>query len=70
MGEISLEMIWKRLEEMQADLKAVRADVADLKETARALAKADVVIQRDLSSLKDRVRILTVAFADEPPAHP
>jgi hypothetical protein len=45
-------MVWKRLEEMQADLKAVRADVADLKETARVLAKANVIIQRDLSALK------------------
>jgi hypothetical protein len=69
MGEVSLDMVWKRLEEMQADLKAVRADVADLKETARVLAKADVAIQRDLSILKDRVTILTVAFGEQPPAH-
>jgi hypothetical protein len=62
-------MVWKRLEEMQADLKALRVDVADLKETARVLAKADVIIQRDLATLKDRVTILTVAFGEQPPAH-
>jgi hypothetical protein len=32
-------------------------------------AKADVVIQRDLSTLEDRVTILTVAFGEQPPVH-
>jgi hypothetical protein len=69
MGDVSLDMVWKRLEEIQTDLKAVRADVADLKETARVLAKTNVIIQRDLSTLKDRVTVLTVAFDEQPPAH-
>ena len=69
MGDVSLEMIWKRLEEIQTDLKGLRADVADLKDTVRSLAKSNVSIQREISRLNDRVNILTVAVDDNPPAH-
>jgi hypothetical protein len=67
MGDVSLDMIWKRLGEMQGDLQAVLADVAELKDTARSLAKSHVVMQRDIRALTDRVNILTVAFGDDSP---
>ena len=69
MGEISLEMVWKRLEEMQADLKAVRIDVADLKDTVRSFAKSNLSMQREISRLNDRVTILTAAIDEHPPSH-
>jgi hypothetical protein len=74
MGEITLELIYRQMQaghkELKAELAALRADVAELKETVRALSKSNVIIQRDLAGLKDRVVILTAAFGDEPPLHP
>jgi len=71
MGDVSLEMIWKRLEEMQADIRGVRVELATLNETVTSLARTQVALQRDVRNLKDRVNILTAAFAgdDGPPTH-
>lgn len=76
MGEISLDMIWKRLEEMQADLKDVRLQFDRTNENISAIARTLVTVQRDirvvhrdLSDLKDRVTVLTVAVDEHPPAH-
>jgi septal ring factor EnvC (AmiA/AmiB activator) len=76
MGEISLEMIWKRLEEMQADIRAVRDEQARTNENVMAIARTLVtvqrdlrIVQRDLAKLSDRVTVLTVAVDDHPPAH-
>jgi hypothetical protein len=57
-------------EEMQAGFANLRAELATLNESVRALARADVAIRRDLRDVKDRVVILTAAFGDEPPLHP
>ncbi|HTV28233.1 MAG TPA: hypothetical protein VMF32_10675 [Xanthobacteraceae bacterium] len=77
MGDVSLEMIWKRLEQLQtgqdairAELKDVRAEIADLNETVRAFAKSQISMQRDISRLNDRVTILTAAIDEHPPTHP
>ena len=67
MGDISLDMIWKRLEEMQSELKAVRAELSDLNDTVRAFAKSQVSMQREISRLNDRVTILTAAIDEHPP---
>jgi hypothetical protein len=64
MGEISLEMVWKRLEEMQADIRGVRVELATLNETVTSLARTQVALQRDVRSLKDRVSYATLT---EPP---
>jgi hypothetical protein len=76
MGEISLDMIWKRLEELHSDVVAVRQEQARTNENVAAIARTLVSVQRDLrsiqrdiSSLKDRVTVLTVAVDDNPPAH-
>lgn len=69
MGDVSLEMIWKRLDDIQAELKAVRTEVADLNETVRAFAKSQISMQREISRLNDRVTILTAAIDEHPPTH-
>jgi len=69
MGDISLEMIWKRLEDLQADIRAVRDELAILNETVRSLARSNVTIQRDLKTLKDHVNILSAAVDEHPPTH-
>jgi hypothetical protein len=69
MGEVTLEMLQKLLLDMQAEIQAVRVELATLNESVRALARADVAIRRDLREVKDRVVILTAAFGDEPPLH-
>jgi septal ring factor EnvC (AmiA/AmiB activator) len=76
MGEISLEMVWKRLEEMQADIKSVREELGRTNDNITSIARTQVsmqrdirTIQRDLADLKDRVTVLTVAVDEHPPTH-
>jgi hypothetical protein len=76
MENVSLEMIWKRLDELKTGQDAIRADLGELKETVQSLARSDVTIQRsmaamqrDITALKDRVIILTAAIDEHPPAH-
>jgi hypothetical protein len=76
MGEISLDMIWKRLEELHGEVVAVRQEQARTNESVAAIARTLVSvqrdirsIQRDISGLKDRVTVLTIAVDDHPPAH-
>ena len=80
MAEISNELIYKLMLDIQSEQKAMRADMqagddairaelATLNETVRALAKSNVSIQRDISTLKDRVTILTVAVDEGPHTH-
>jgi hypothetical protein len=71
MGEISLDMIWKRLEEMQADLKATRTDIAGVRtdlaavnEKMGGMATTLVGVQRDVRSLQGTVATLGVAVDD------
>ena len=68
MGEISLDMIWKRLDEMQADQKATRADnaavrgeLAAINEKMGGMATTLVGIQRDIRGLQGTVATLGVA---------
>lgn len=80
MGEITLELIYRQMQaghdELKAELVAVRADIAELKETVQSLARSDVTLQRtmsamlrDLTGLRDRVVILTAAIDEHPSAH-
>lgn len=69
MGEISLEMIWKRLEDLHAGQEAMRGDLAELKDTVRSFAKTNLSMQREISRLNDRVTILTAAIDEHPPSH-
>jgi len=64
MGEISLDMIWKRLEEMQADLKAARTDLTGINEKLGGIATTFVGVQRDVRSLQGTVATLGVAVDD------
>jgi hypothetical protein len=62
MGEVSLEMIWKRLDELQAGQAAIRAGVEALRaETGQkmgALAQTLVGVQRDIRGMQRDVRQL------------
>jgi chromosome segregation ATPase len=80
MGDVTLELIYRQMQAGQDDLKvelgAIRAEIADLKATVQSLARADVTMQRsmaamhrDITTLKDRVIILTAAIDEHPPAH-
>jgi septal ring factor EnvC (AmiA/AmiB activator) len=69
MGEISLEMIWKRLEDLHTGQEAIRSDLAELRDTVRSFAKTNLSMQREISRLNDRVAILTAAIDDHPPDH-
>jgi cell division septum initiation protein DivIVA len=76
MGDVSLDMIWKRLEDfqtgqdaMRSDIAAVRSEIAAVNESVRSLARSVVTIQRDISALKDRVTVLAVAVDEHPTAH-
>jgi hypothetical protein len=62
MGEVSLDMVWKRLEEMHADLKAVRADVAALNDKVEGMAQTLVGVRRDVRSLQGEVATLSIAI--------
>jgi hypothetical protein len=77
MGEISLELIYKRLEEMQPDIHGVREELGRTNENVAAIARTQVSMQRDiraiqsdLADLKDRVTVLTVAVDEHPPPTP
>jgi hypothetical protein len=71
MGDnVDLQLVLKRVDDVLAEVKAMRGELTDLAETVRTLARSQVVMQRDIGALKDRVTILTVAFGDEPPLHP
>jgi hypothetical protein len=69
MGEVNLELVLKRIEDVLAGQDAMRAELAGLNETVRTLARSQVTMQRDIATLKDRVIILTAAIDDHPPAH-
>jgi chromosome segregation ATPase len=69
MGDVSLDMIWKRLERIETGQEAIRGELATLNESMRSLAKSQVSMQRDISRLNDRVTVLTVAVDEHPPAH-
>jgi hypothetical protein len=64
MGEISLDMVWKRLEEMQADLKAARIDLSGINEKLGGIATTLVGVQRNVRSLQGTVATLGVAVDD------
>jgi hypothetical protein len=71
MGEISLDMIWKRLEEVQAEqaamhteIKAARTDLTVTNEKIGGIATTLVGIQRDIRSLQATVTTLGVAVDD------
>jgi len=83
MAEVTNELIYKLMLDIQAEQKATRADMqamqagqeairdelATLNDTARALAKSNVSIRREISELKDRMTILSVAVEDGPHTH-
>jgi predicted RNase H-like nuclease (RuvC/YqgF family) len=68
MGDISLEMIWKRLEELQAgqaalhaDLRDVRSELAILNDKVEGMAQTIIGIRRDVRSLQSEVATLSTA---------
>lgn len=70
MGEnIDLQLLLKRLDSVLTGQDAMRAELATLNETVRAIARSQVSMQRDLKALNDRVTVLTVAVDEHPPAH-
>jgi predicted nucleic acid-binding Zn-ribbon protein len=83
MVEVTNELIYKLMLEMQAEQKAMRGDIqtlqagqeavrdelANLNDTTRALAKSNVSIRREISELKDRMTILSVAVDEGPHTH-
>jgi predicted nucleic acid-binding Zn-ribbon protein len=83
MVEVTNELIYKLMLEMQAEQKAMRGDMqtlqagqeavrdelANLNDTTRALAKSNVSIRREISELKDRMTILSVAVDEGPHTH-
>lgn len=76
MGDVDLGMIWKRLDDIQADMKGMRSEPAQTNEHVSAVARAMVsvqrdirVIQRDVTSLNDRITVLAIAVDEHPPAH-
>ena len=76
MGDVSLDMIWKRLDDIQGELKAMRDEQGRTNENITAMARTLVGIQReirslqrDISGLKDRVTVLSVAVDEHPPSH-
>lgn len=76
-GEISLDMIWKRLEDIQADMLDVPNELGSTNENVAAIARSQVtmqrdirIIHRDLGELKDPVTVLTVAVDDHPTSNP
>jgi len=71
MGDVSLEMIWKRLEEMQAAQAALYAEVREVRaEQTRTNEKLDaqsttlVSIRRDLHRMQSEVATLLSAVDD------
>ena len=54
------DMIWKRLEEMQADLKGARTDLAGVHEKLGGIRTTLVGVQRDVRSLQGTVAILAL----------
>lgn len=76
MGEVSLDMIWKRLGDIEAKLEDVRTELGRTNENATAIARTQVtmqrdirIVQRDLGELKDRVTVLMVAGGDDDRPH-
>lgn len=81
MGEVTLELIYRQMQaghdELKGELAAVREEQARTNASLVAMARALVNVQRDirilhrdLSDLKDRVTVLTVASAgDDPHTH-
>jgi hypothetical protein len=76
MENVSLDMIWKRLEDVQADIKDVRDELARGNENSTAIAKTLVtlqrdirIVQRDLADLKNQVTVLTIAGGDDDRPH-
>ena len=68
MGDVSLEMIWKRLEELQAgqaalhvDLRDVRSEFATLNDKVEGMAQTIIGIRRDVRSLQSEVATLSTA---------
>jgi predicted nucleic acid-binding Zn-ribbon protein len=77
MGEISLDMIWNRLDGMQRELQAIREEQTHTNENIAAMARTLVSVrrdirnfQRDIAGLKDRVTVLEVAVDEHPPTQP
>ena len=76
MENVSLDMIWRRLDDMQGELKAIREEQVRTNEHIAAMARTLVIVQRDIrglqrdiSGLKDRVTVLSVAVDEHPPSH-
>jgi chromosome segregation ATPase len=61
MGEISLDMIWKRLEDLQSGQEAIRAELVHTNEKLGAVAQTLIGVQRDIRSLQREVATLGVA---------
>ena len=83
MVEVNNELIYKLMLEIQAEQKAIRADIqtlqagqeairdelANINDTTRALPKSNVSIRQEISELKDRMTILSVAVDEGPHTH-
>jgi hypothetical protein len=66
---VDLQLVLKRVDSVLTGQDAIRAELASLNETIRAMARSQVTMQRDIATLKDRVTILTAAVDEHPPVH-
>ena len=68
MGDVSLEMIWRRLDDMAAEQKATRAEMqqglATLTQTVDAQSTTLVSMRREIRTLQGDVAIALSALDD------
>jgi hypothetical protein len=80
MAEITNELIYKLMLEIQTEQKATRADMQgihaelatmreDFARNVAAIGRTLRTIERDITGLKDRVTILSVAVDEGPHTH-
>ena len=61
MGDVSLDMIWKRLEELQSGQASVARQIEALDHKVGAVAQTLLGVQRDIRRLSDTVVTLGIA---------
>jgi hypothetical protein len=61
MGDVSLDMIWKRLEDVHGEVKAVRTELATLDHKVGAMAQTLIGVQKDIRQLTNSVGTLGAA---------
>ena len=64
MVEVSLELVLKRVDDVLAEQKAMRAELVTLNEKVGGLTATVIGMKRELSSLTNTVAVLAVAVDD------